>query len=188
MPNTITGSIGVFGILFNVQGLLNNKLGVNADGVKTGIFSDLGEPSRPMTAGEKAIIQHGVNAIYDTFTTKAALGRHMDVKTLKRYASGRVWSGIDAKKRGLVDVMGGLNTAIAVAAQKAKIAEGDYELKFLPTQKDFVTELIENFGKSAHVNIAKAQLGDLYPYVEQINKLKTKQGIQARLPFDFVIE
>ena len=188
MPNTITGSIGVFGILFNVKGLLNNKLGVNADGVKTGVFSDLGEPSRPMTASEKMIIQHGVNAIYDTFTTKAALGRHMDINLLKRYASGRVWSGVDAKQRGLVDVMGGLNTAIAVAAEKAKIKDGDYELKFLPAQKDFVTELMENFGKNAQVSIAKAQMGDLYPYFEQINRLKTKQGIQTRLPFDFVLE
>jgi protease-4 len=187
-PNTITGSIGVFGILFNVKGLLNNKLGVNADGVKTGVFSDLGEPSLPMTAGEKMIIQQGVNAIYDTFTTKAALGRRMPVETLKRYASGRVWSGTDAKQRGLVDVLGGLQTAIDIAASKAKLKAGDYELKLLPAQKDFFTELFEDFGSSTSTKMAKEQLGEFYPYIQQVNKLKKMQGVQARLPIDFVIE
>lgn len=188
MPTTITGSIGVFGILFNVQGLLNNKLGVNADGVKTGVFSDLGEPSRPMTLAEKAIIQNGVNAIYDTFTTKAAMGRRMPVETLKRYASGRVWSGLDAKERGLVDVLGGFNTAVAIAAKKAGLKEGDYELKFLPVQKDFVEELMESFNSDAESRIMKSQLGELYPYVQTLQKLKTIKGPQARLPYDMAVE
>lgn len=189
MPTTITGSIGVFGILFNVKGLLNNKLGVTADGVKTGVFSDLGEPSRPMTDAEKRIIQSGVNAIYDTFTTKAAMGRRMDVNLLKRYASGRVWSGTDAKVRGLVDVLGGFDKAVEIAAAKAKLKPGDYELKHLPAQKDFVEELLKNIGgDDAETRIMKAQLGEFYSYIEAINRLKQVKGPQARLPYDFVVE
>lgn len=185
MPNTVTGSIGVFGVLFNVQGLMNNKLGVTADVVKTGLYSDFADPSRRMTDGERKIIQRSVVQIYDTFTTKAALGRKMPVETLKRYASGRVWAGQDAKQRGLVDVLGGFNTAVEIAAKRAGLKAGDYSLKFLPAQKDFVTELLETIGKDTENAMMKARLGMMYPIWKEVERLKHYNGVvQARLPFD----
>lgn len=188
-PNTITGSIGVFGLLFNAKGLLNNKIGVTADGVKTGKYSDLGEPSRPLTEGEKFYIQKSVEMIYDTFTTKAALGRNMPVETLKRYASGRVWSGIDAKERGLVDVLGGIDDAVKIAATKAGLKEGEYKIKNYPEKKSFIDELLSSLNDDAEARIMKAYLGDMYNEVQSVKKMQQYNGvIQARLPYDIIVK
>lgn len=185
-PTTITGSIGVFGLLFNAQDFFKNKLGITFDGVKTGTYSDLGNVSRPFTPGERQIIQSEVNKIYDTFTTKAAAGRKMDVEALRRLAGGRVWSGTEAKQNGLVDDLGGLDKAIELAANQAKLGK-DYRLKLMPVQKNFLDQIMEQLGGEAKIRLMKAELGDLYPIVTQMKKLKTMEGIQARLPMDFIL-
>ncbi|HOY95896.1 MAG TPA: signal peptide peptidase SppA [Catalimonadaceae bacterium] len=185
-PTTITGSIGVFGLMFNAQNMFKNKLGITFDGVKTGAYSDIGNGTRPFTPGEKQIIQSEVDKIYETFTTKAAAGRKMPVETLKSLAGGRVWSGTEAKANGLVDELGGLDKAIEMAAAQAKIGK-DYRIKLLPAQKNFIEEIMEQIGGEARVSMAKAELGELYPLVKQFQKIKTMEGINARLPYDFIL-
>lgn len=186
-PNTITGSIGVFGIIPNIQDFLNEKLGITVDHVSTGQFSDMPTITRPMTPQEEEIVQTQIDQIYDTFTSKAAQGRDMSQDQLKEYASGRVWSGIEAKQRNLVDVFGGLEEAIAIAAEKANV-EDDYRLKALPARKTFLEEMFSGFGAEAREQSIKAELGELYPYYQLYRKVSNLQGIQARMPYDLRVE
>jgi protease IV len=125
-PNTITGSIGVFGIIPNMKNFFNNKLGITFDGVKTGQFADLGTVSRPLTDGERLIIQNQVNQIYVGFTKKVANGRKKSQAYIDSIGQGRVWSGTEALGNGLVDKLGNINDAIASAARKAKLK--DYKI------------------------------------------------------------
>jgi protease-4 len=182
-PNTITGSIGVFGVIPNIEGFLSEKMGITVDHVSTGKFSDMPTITRPMTKEEGQIVQNQIDQIYETFTSKAAQGRGMSQDQLKEYASGRVWSGIEAKERKLVDVYGGLDEAIAIAAKKADIAN-DYRLRELPARKSFFEELFSDFGAQAKAQSVKAELGELYPYYKLYKKVETMQGIQARMPYD----
>lgn len=184
-PNTITGSIGVFGLLFNTQDMFKNKLGITFDGVKTGVFSDIGNGTRPFTDAERKIIQHEVDKIYETFTSKAAAGRKMPVEDLKKIAGGRVWSGTEAKQIGLVDELGGMEKAVELAASQAKLGK-DYRLRYYPASKNFFEKIMEQIsGKDAETRLLQSQLGDLYPMVKQIQMIKNWEGIQARLPFIF---
>ena len=110
----------------------------------------------------------------------------MSVEGLRALAGGRVWSGTEAKANGLVDELGGMEKALELAAAQAKLGK-DYRVKLLPVQKNFFEEIMEQIGGEAKTRMAKAELGDLYPVVKQIQKLKTMEGIQARLPFDFIL-
>jgi len=181
--NTITGSIGIFGVLFNAENLLKNKIGVTTDRVTTGRYSDIGNPVRAITMQERQIIQENIERGYETFTTKAAQGRRMSTENLKKIASGRVWSGSQAKENGLVDVIGGLDVAIEIAAKKAKLTE--YQAKYYPIQQDFFSKLS---GKSKEEAMIREHLGEeTYLYYKTLQKIKNLQGVQARLPFDLVI-
>ncbi len=133
-PNTITGSIGIFGILFNVQELVNDKLGVTTDVVSTGELSDFGNMARPLTEVERTIIQSSVEDGYETFISRVAEGRGLHPDSVRKVASGRVWTGTQAKARGLVDVLGGLDTAVSIAAAKIKAGE-DYRVVYFPEKK-----------------------------------------------------
>ena len=186
-PNTITGSIGVFGVIPNFQGFLNDKLGITLDRVKTGKFSDLPTVTRQMTDFEKRIIQREVEKIYTDFTSKAAKGRDMPLTELQKIASGRVWSGIEAKERGLVDVLGGLDEAVKIAAARAKL-KTDYRLKKMPAQRSFFEDLMGETEKEVKTRSIRAELGELYPYFEQLKKVSKLQGIQARLPFELKVQ
>ncbi len=183
-PNTITGSIGIFSILFNVQELMNDKLGLTMDGVATGIYSDLYTSDRPLTDNEKSIIQSEVEKNYDTFIRKAAEGRNMSEEALRAIASGRVWSGDQALENGLVDVLGDFNTAVSIAAEKAGIAD-DYNLRFYPPQKSFFEVLMGN--NEAEAAVMEKELGSLYPVFQQLKKMETMTGVQARLPYKIEI-
>ena len=185
-PNTITGSIGVFGLMFNAQDMFRNKLGITFDGVKTGVFSDVGNMTRPLSEVERRLIQKEVNDIYETFTRKAAEGRKMPVENLKRLAGGRVWSGTEALKNGLVDELGGLDKAIEIAAKKAKIGK-DYRIKLLPAKKNFIEEILEELSGEAKARLVEQELGALYPLLKKMDKISNWQGIQARLPFEMEI-
>ncbi|GHA53947.1 signal peptide peptidase SppA [Pontibacter akesuensis] len=186
-PNTITGSIGVFGVIPNIQGFLNEKLGVTVDHVSTGKFADMPTITRPMTEQEKEIMQNQINQIYDTFTSKAAQGRDMSQDQLKEYASGRVWSGAEAKERNLVDVFGGLEEAIAIAAKKAGV-EDDYRLKTLPARKSFMEEFFGGMSAQAKEQAIKAEMGELYPFYKLYQKAAHITGAQARMPYDLVVQ
>ena len=184
-PTTITGSIGVFGLWFNAEKLLNDKLGVHSDFVSTGRYSNFLRLSKPMTEEEKLIMQKGVDRIYTTFTTKAAEGRNMPLENLLAVASGRVWSGAQAVENGLVDELGGLDDAVKKAAEMADIEE--YRVLIYPPKVDFIQELLNSLNQDVSVRIAKAQLGELYPMMENIKAIKQYEGPQARMPFELRI-
>lgn len=187
-PNTITGSIGIFLLRFNAEGLLNEHLGVTTDVVNTGKYSDILTMSRPLSEGEREIIQKQVNQGYETFITKAAKGRNMNIERMKSLAGGRVWSGTEALERGLVDKLGGLQDAIATAANSAGLEEGDYSVRYYPEEKDFFEKLSEGFNSKAEQRIAEDQLGEYYQYLKLMNKLNSYQGMQARMPFEMRIK
>ena len=186
-PNTITGSIGIFGILFNVQQLVNDKLGVTTDVVSTGELSDFGNMARPLTEVERTIIQSSVEDVYETFISRVAEGRGMHPDSVRKVASGRVWTGTQAKARGLVDVLGGLDTAIGIAAAKIKAGE-DYRVVYFPEKKPWFEELMVSFSDQVQVRILQTQLGDQYPLYQKIQKLKNYQGVQVRMPQEIVIK
>ena len=194
-PNTITGSIGVFGVLPNIQPLLADKLGITVDRVKTGLFSDLPTITRALSPFEKQQLQQEVNNIYADFTTKAAQGRHMPVARLRRIASGRVWSGTEGKKIGLVDVLGSYEDALKIAAARAHLKPGDYRVQRLPRQKTAVQKFLARFTggddddqAAAQARALQAQLGPLYPAVRQYQQLMQMRGVQARLPYELEIK
>lgn len=187
-PTTITGSIGVFGILVNSENFLKNKLGITTDRVNTGKFSDVPTITRAMTPYEKMHIQREVDRIYEDFTTKAAQSRKMPLAQLKKLASGRVWSGIEAKQNGLVDVLGGIDQAIAIAARKAKLKEGEYRLRTLPAQKTFMENLFSDTESQVRVYSLQKELGPLLPYYQQYQRVMHMQSVQARMPFELNIQ
>lgn len=186
-PHTITGSIGIFSVLFDASGLLGNKLGITFDDVKTGEYGDMITISRPLTDAEKNVWQTRTEEIYETFTSKAAAGRNMSQDKLKEVASGRVWTGVQAKERGLVDVLGNFNDAIEIAAEKAGIAD-DYRVRFYPRQKPFFEALMEGLEENSRVSAMKEELGDNYIYYQYWQRVKSYNGTQARMPYEFIIQ
>ena len=192
-PNSITGSIGVFGVLPNIQPLLADKLGITVDRVTTGKFSDLPTITRPLSDFEKRTLQHEVDLIYADFTTKAARGRHMPVERLRRLASGRVWSGQEARNNGLVDVLGSYEDALKIAAARAHLKADDYRVQRLPARKSlWYSGLLAAFGgddsDEARARMMKAELGPLYPAYAQYQQLMQLRGVQARLPYEIEIK
>src|SRR5690606_35722275 len=186
-PNTITGSIGIFGLWFNAQGLLNNKLGITTDVAQTGDFSDFMSPVRPLTPVETTVIQNQVEDGYDTFITRVAEGRGMSNEAVLEIASGRVWSGVQAKQNGLVDVLGGLDDAIQIAATKAGVEE-DYRVLYYPEQKTMLERILSEFSKDIQSHYMRFKLGNAYYIYDQIEKVKKHEGIMVRLPYDLHIQ
>ncbi|WP_022823899.1 signal peptide peptidase SppA [Hymenobacter norwichensis] len=187
-PNTITGSIGVFGVLPNIEPLLRDKLGITTDRVTTGKFSDFPTVTRALTPFEKAQFQDEINRIYADFTSKAAQGRHMPVEKLRGYASGRVWSGSEAKARGLVDVLGSFDDALRIAARRAKLKEGEYRIQKLPRQRTFAESIFSGFGEEAKMRMVREEMGPMYPVYQQYKKLSEMKGAQMRMPFELNIQ
>jgi len=185
-PNTITGSIGIFAILPNMQKFFNNKLGITFDGVKTGKYADLGNISRPLTPEERAILQDQVNHGYDDFTKAVADGRHKTQAYINSIGQGRVWTGRQALKLGLVDRLGNISDAIRSAAKKARVK--NYNLVSYPEQKSLLSNL--GVGLSAQVkdHYIKSELGDNFKYYKQIKEVtQMMRTPQARLPYDITI-
>lgn len=186
-PTTITGSIGVFSVLFDMSSFLDNKIGITFEEVKTGEIGELITVTRPLNAVEKNIWQKKTEEIYEGFTTKAAEGRAMPVTELRKIASGRVWTGAQAKERGLVDVLGNFEEAVTIAAQAADLGE-DYKLKFYPVQKTFLEEWLGGMEENVETRMLKKELGTNYDTYQYLKKLKNYQGSQARMPYELVIE
>ena len=186
-PNTITGSIGVFGVFPNAKGLFENKFGITVDTVKTNKHSDIMSPYRPVGKEESAVIQKWIEDVYTDFITKVGEGRSMTPAQVDSIGQGRVWSGIDAKKIGLVDEFGGIKDAIALAAKKAKIK--NYELLELPKLKEPFEEIFKNLvDEDAMVEKKlKQEFGTGYENYIQLKNVLKYQGVQMRLPYDVVI-
>ena len=187
-PTTLTGSIGVFGTFPNAEGLLNNKIGLTFDVAKTNENADFGTITQPLTEFQYGKLQEMVVKTYDDFTSRVAEGRGLRQTYVDSIGQGRVWAGADAIGIGLVDQLGDMEDAIAYAAQKAEIAD-DYKVVELPKPKDFFTRMMESMNSSDKLDAAvKQKLGPYYSYLQGIENLQKNTGIQARLPFDMIIE
>jgi len=181
-PTTITGSIGVFGVIPNFQNLMNNKIGVHYDGVKTGKFADLMTTlDRPLTAEERDIIQREVNKVYATFTKVVADGRKLSVAHVDSIGQGRVWTGKQGVNNNLVDRLGSLDMAIKAAAKKAKLA--NYKVMQYPEKEDPFTSILNKSKEKVQVWVAKEQMGEYYRYFDVVRKATAQSGVQARLPY-----
>ena len=191
-PTTITGSIGVFGLIPNAKKLLNDKIGVTFEYIGTGKNSDMGRIDRPLTSNQKEYIVSIIDKIYDTFLTRVADGREMTKEDVHAVAQGRVWTGKMAKEVGLVDQLGGLEDAIAVAAEEAGLK--DYRLKELPKSKDPIIEMVAKFqGNSSlgsQLQIMAKNTG-FESYIHQLSDIErwgTKQSVQAIMPYSIEIK
>jgi protease IV len=181
-PNTITGSIGIFAMLPNMQKFFNNKLGITFDGVKTGQYADLGDISRPLSPEERAILQAQINRGYDDFTNAVAQGRKKTQAYINTIGQGRVWTGEQALKIGLVDRLGNISDAINSAAKKAKIK--DYNVVPYPEQKSLFASITDDMQVRVKTRMVKAELGENYAYYQQLQSIKQMMRVpQARLPF-----
>jgi len=183
-PNTITGSIGIFGVIPNIKGL-NEKIGLTYDGVKTNKMSDAISVNRPFSPEERDLMQNYVNRGYELFVKRCADGRKMSTDQIKAIAEGRVWTGEDAMKIGLVDMIGGLKEAIKLAVTKAKLKS--YNISEYPVKESFETKFMKSFTQDMETRFVKAQLGEQYNLFKQIRNLDKINGIQARLPYDLNI-
>ena len=184
-PTTLTGSIGIFGIFPNIGGL-TDKLGIKFDNVKTNKYSDFGATYRPMSTEERVILQRYINNGYELFTKRCAEGRDMNIDSLKAIAEGRIYSGTDAMRLGLVDEMGGLEEAIAFAAKKANIS--DYTLKYYPSVKSLIEQISDIFSTSIEERIVKSQLGENYRLFRTIQRAQTTTGIKAIMPYSITVK
>ncbi|HLT42913.1 MAG TPA: signal peptide peptidase SppA [Sphingobacteriaceae bacterium] len=184
-PNTITGSIGVFGIIPNLEGFFNSKLGITFDEVKTGEYADLGNTTRPLTPGERSIIQQQVDQIYFTFTNKVAQGRNKERVYIDSIGQGRVWTGEQALGLGLVDRLGGIETAIKSAAKMADIEK--YRLVNYPALSDPFKALLGNTSDDISAWFMKREMKDAYPFYNQAKQVMEQTGIQARIPYTITI-
>ena len=195
-PNTITGSIGVIGLQLNFQKLASNQ-GLTWDVVKTSKFSDSSTVSRPKTKEELAIAQKFVNQIYDEFLDRVAEGRKIPKDKVNEIAQGRVWSGIEAQKIGLVDELGGLQESIAYAAKQAKLGD-DWELDEYPDTEDFQTRLLKRLsGEEATMlkqqsspteSLLTNEFKKFQSSIADLRSLNDPRGVYARMTFDLKLD
>lgn len=197
-PNTITGSIGVFGSIPNIQKLANDN-GITWDSVKTGKYADIGTTTRPQTEAELAIFQNSVNKIYGKFLDKVAKGRNLPQSKVAEIAQGRVWSGKAAKEIGLVDEIGGLDAAIEYAAREAKLGD-KWELREYPRASTFSERFFGKVSEDAQTifKVNKSPLQANNPLTKEFEKLQAEIAVlqnmndpldvYARLPFNLIIE
>lgn len=185
-PTTLTGSIGIFGMMPDASELLTNKLGLHFDGVKTHKMADMGSMSRPFNAEESALMQQMVNQGYALFTKRCAEGRNIPLEELCKIAEGRVWTGSMAKELKLVDELGGLDTATQLAAELGKVK--DYKLKSYPAKQDFLTELLNTRADRYIHGQLQETFGEYYQGFEWLRHVEQSDRLQARLPFNMRIQ
>ncbi len=196
-PNTITGSIGVFGVLPNFQKLANNN-GITWDVVKTAKLADSQTVSRPKSPQELAVYQSSVNRLYSLFLSKVAQGRNLPAQKVADIAQGRVWSGVAAKEIGLVDEIGGIDAAISYAAKQAKLGN-DWQVTEYPAVRSFEQRLLGQLGNEARVRLGgeatskstdllTAEFAKLQQELEVLQSMNDPLGVYARLPFTLNIE
>ena len=183
-PTTITGSIGIFAAWFNVDNFLKNTLGITQDHVDTHANSNFMNSAGALTDFQKSVVQNSVNKGYLSFTTKAAAGRKMTLQRLQSLAGGRVWTGAQAKQIGLVDVLGGLDKAIEIAASKAKLKPGAYKVAVYPKAKSFVDELLSS--ATSESSLSERLFAKNIPWassVLEVNRWKKREGFLAMMPY-----
>ena len=188
-PTTLTGSIGIFGMFPDVSGLLTDKLGLKFDHVKTNAHSNFGTTSRPFTEEEMQYLTNMIDRGYKTFTKRVADGRKLPVERVYEIAEGRVWTGQDALKIKLVDGIGGLDKAVAKAAELAKVKE--YRTRTYPAQADMWESFMERAASESGSYLdgkLRSTLGEYYAPFMFLKQLNQKDAIQARMPVNIVIK
>ncbi len=185
-PSTITGSIGVFGLFFTAEELLNDKIGIRYDRVKTAEFADLGSLDREMRPEEKAYMQNMVDYFYGRFLSLVAEGRDLDSSYVDDIGQGRVWTGVQALENGLVDTLGSLQTAIAMARDMANLGD-DVRVVQYPKKMDPIQELLRSFGLDEQSRMKK-QLGQFYPFYQKWKEMERHSGLQSHIGYDLIIE
>jgi protease-4 len=182
LPNSITGSIGVFGVIPNTQELMNDKLGIKMDYVGTGKHSEFGRIDRPMTDYEQAYFREMIDSIYGQFVSIVSAGRNMPHDMVDSLAQGRVYTGAMAKEIGLTDVNGDLLDALEIAAWKAGIE--DYKIRTYPKRKNPFEEMLNQIGAQSSTNrLIESTLGEYLPILKQIEYAKSVKGAQMRMPY-----
>ena len=184
-PTTLTGSIGVFGMIPNLQNLYKNKLGITIDTVNTNKHADMGT-NRPLSTFEKKKIQKSVKDIYSTFITHVGEGRNMSTSAVDQIGQGRVWTGYDAKKIGLIDSYGGIEKALEIAAYLAKV--DDYRIISLPKKKDPFKAILTLGNKNNLATLLLSKIGIKSELTQPIETLLNNDKIQARMPFIMTLE
>ena len=185
-PTTLTGSIGIFGMIPNAKEL-SEKIGLTYDVVKTNKFADFGNIMRPFNEDEKTLMQMMITQGYDTFVSRCAEGRNITKEAIEKVAEGRVWTGEAAKKLGLVDELGGIDTALEIAVKKAGI-EG-YTVVSYPAKQDFLSSLLDTKPTNyVEAQILKSKLGEYYQQFGMLKNLTERSMIQARIPFELNIK
>lgn len=185
-PSTLTGSIGVFGLIPNMGGLFSNKLGITFDHAMTNKLADFPNVTRPLTSYETIMFERQIDKIYNNFLTLVSEGRKIERNQVDSIGQGRVWCGTDALRLGLIDQFGGLRDAIKIAAELASVT--DYNIWSLPAQKDPFQQIIDELTGNVSTGRMEKELGEYYPIYQYLKQIKDYQGIQARLPFDIKVK
>jgi protease-4 len=180
-PMTISGSIGVFGLIPNAGKLLEEKLGLTTEIVKTNKNADFPSIYRPMNSYEKELMQMSIEKIYSDFVDRVASGRRMSAASVDSIGQGRVWSGTSALRIGLIDEIGGLKDAINGAAKLAGVES--YSIRELPVLEDPYTKILSQLSGEIRISILKNELGESVKYYKMFQEIKDMSGIQARLPY-----
>jgi protease-4 len=192
-PLTITGSIGVFGLLVNARGFFEDDLGITFDGVRTSPYADLYSGIKPLSDAERGLLEQNIDTVYQTFMQRVADARGLPVDSVDAIAQGRVWAGADAREVGLVDQLGGLGDALQIAGRRGGLGEGPYRVRILPKPKTFFERLGESFGGSSAALWTRLTASDLERHVARqqaaLRRAARDHGTaQMRLPTDLTIE
>jgi len=181
-PMTLTGSIGIFGMIPDASELLTEKLGLTFDVVKTNAMSDFGATGRPFNAGESAKMQNFVNRGYELFTSRVAGGRGLAQDSVKVVGEGRVWTGEQALKIGLVDQLGNLDDAVKAAAELAELEK--YSIGRYPSPEPWYMGIINKSSNEYMESQMRAALGEFYPAFALVRRIGKMNPVQARIPFE----
>ena len=186
--STLTGSIGVFGMIPSVGNALKKNLGVTIDGVKSNKNAGMANLFNPMSTTQHAAMMQGVDRVYDRFTSIVAQGRNLTQERVFEIAEGRVWSGEQAQKIGLADTCGGLNAALAIAVDKAELGD-NYQIVEVLEQPEGIMAILNSLNlNTLQQLVTRSELGKLYNEYKQVEELIGKEGIYARCPYIYTIE
>ena len=184
---TLTGSIGVFGMIMNPNDLLTKKVGVTFDSVSTNEHSSFGSFGHNIDAAERAVIMKGVDKVYTRFTSLVAEGRNLPIEKVLDLAAGRVWTGVQAQENGLVDALGGLNCAIAMAAEKADLE--NYRVHEVTSVEDPFKAMLSSFGVKIRATVLRAEMGsEAYTQYNKVKNVISKNGVMAMMPYEITFE
>ncbi len=186
-PYTITGSIGVFGVMFNLQKGMRDKLGITVDVAKTNPSADITTPFRAFTPAEKQYVQDGVEAVYKTFVAHVAQGRNMSIGAVDSVGQGRVWSGVSAGNVGLIDGFGGISDAVSLAADRAGVAE-DFRVSVMTDPEDVFRQIVRMLSAEARAAAVSPELRGIVEDYQHVMTVLGRDGVQAAMPYTIDIQ